>query len=802
MGSPSRRRFIILALIAAALIAVAYRQPWKVDTASRSPAIRPAADSNDSASAAAKKEQPKPPLDLPHTISLPGSWERQNLFIKPGHWTSLWVEGESTKADYRGVLTSELTGMQGEQLRLAPQRRRLDVVRPVLFPTGDVRIAEQWIFTPNIYDRVYADDAHFANGTRASVGQTESSLRAAGLQLELSSDGASPIDFQTRKPTFTLRHHQSLFVVLAARPTDYRFLGRLQLILATPADDLLPIEQYAHYRFVLADDLRRAPLASHFSGWTTTACLLWDGYDPELLSDEQRRALVDWLHWGGRMIVAGPDSLETLSRSFLGPYLPARSTGTKELDATALAPLNEWTIDAVQPARTRPWRGVQLAVAEHGRTLLGVDDGSAPLVVEREIGRGRIIVTAFRLTQRELTEWPSFDGFVNGCLLGRSPRAWVDDIAHNRKVQRPVWQQKQTTSWYDPREISDVRYAVRDAFTGPSTASRTWVGPGNAAWRDDGAAVTAARRLLQEEAGIVIPSVGIVVTIIGVYLIVLVPLNGLLFYLLGRIEWAWFAAPVISLLFAAAVVRIAELDIGFARSMSEIAVVELQPVYARAHVSRFGAVYNSLGTDYSLASAEPTTIILPFAAADTPNVGPEGVLRLSRLDPSNDASQAKIKLEDFVVESNSTSMYRAEQMLDLGTFKFELLSPDRAKLTNNTELTLEEVRLFGSFTGRADTLAPHASIEIERHTGTEEKKNVVAMTAREQLVDALQLINGDSLRLIAWSTQPVAGLTLAPAPSQQRRTTLVAAHLQYASLVRRRDGNIPVPRPPEETDAP
>ena len=43
--------------------------------------------------------------------------------------------------------------------------------------------------------------------------------------------------------------------------------------------------------------------------------------------------------------------------------------------------------------------------------------------------------------------------------------------------------------------------------------------------------------------------------VLAVYLLVLVPLNGCLFWLMGRIEWAWFAAPIISILGAAAVIR-------------------------------------------------------------------------------------------------------------------------------------------------------------------------------------------------------------------------------------------------------
>lgn len=744
------------------------------------------------------------------------------MFIKPGHWTSIWVEGESNGSDYFGTLSADITGADGQLLPLTPQRRRLDTDRPVVFPDGDKRVAEQWVYTPNYYDRAAGDQSanrqppqmrSFPRRLPANQPQQpqvvggESTLRGASLNLQLARSAGGSVEYRSKKQTFALRNHQSLFVVLAAKPSEYKPFARLQVVRATPADDWLPPDQSAHYRFINADDPLRAPLASHFAGWTTTAFLVWDGYDPQALSEEQKRALVDWLHWGGRMLVVGPSSLEQLNRSFLAPYLPAKSLGSDQLDAEDLAPLDDWTIGTQAPQRVRPWPGVQLQPNDASEAILGGREGAPPLVVERLVGRGRIVVTAFELTEPGLTEWPSFDGFLNGCLLGRSARQWTDlrGRFNGGDVQQPAWRKKPALSWYDPHEISDVRYAARDGSRVEQTPPNALVGPGTAAWRDDGPAAEAARRMLQEEAGIVIPSAGVVVAIIGAYLLVLVPLNGLIFYWIRKVEWAWFAAPLIAVAFAAIVIRIAQLDIGFARSMSEVAIVELQPGYSRAHVSRFGAVYNSLGTDYTLFSDEPTTVMLPFAPAWAQGVGPEGSIRLSRTDAA-EGNASQVRLNDFLVESNSTSMYRVEQMADLGgSIKFEPLSHDRARLTNNTSLSLEDVKLTGSFTGGAPLLAPHSSIEIElgETSDAPQPRNVNAVTpARDELGNAVQALDGTSLRLVAWSTSLVPGLNLEPTPSQQRRKTIVVANLGYAALVRARDANIPTTPPQVDLDAP
>ncbi len=54
--------------------------------------------------------------------------------------------------------------------------------------------------------------------------------------------------------------------------------------------------------------------------------------------------MLDWLHWGGQLILSGPDTLDTLRDSFLAPYLPATSAGARDLQAADLAELsNHWS---------------------------------------------------------------------------------------------------------------------------------------------------------------------------------------------------------------------------------------------------------------------------------------------------------------------------------------------------------------------------------------------------------------------------------------------------------------------------
>ena len=76
---------------------------------------------------------------------------------------------------------------------------------------------------------------------------------------------------------------------------------------------------------------RRPALPAHANQWTSIACVLWDDASPAALEPAQQQAMLDWLHWGGQLILSGPDTLDTLRDSFLAPYLPALRAGARKL---------------------------------------------------------------------------------------------------------------------------------------------------------------------------------------------------------------------------------------------------------------------------------------------------------------------------------------------------------------------------------------------------------------------------------------------------------------------------------------
>ena len=204
-------------------------------------------------------------------------------------------------------------------------------------------------------------------------------------------------------------------------------------------------------------------------------------------------------------------------------------------------------------------------------------------------------------------------------------------------------------------------------------------------WNDSSGASDAARKSLQQAAGVTIPDAQFVLRVLAVYLIVLVPVNLLIFRLLGRMEWAWVAAPVIAIVGAIAVIRLAQLDIGFVRSRTEITVLEMQGGYPRAHLTRYTAFYSSLSSNYSLRFEDTSAMSRPFPPTYSPD----------RVWPVTYRRDRDVELSGFQVASNTTGFVHSEQMYEPGGVVHLVGDgPTNWQVANETELDLHHVGLL------------------------------------------------------------------------------------------------------------
>jgi hypothetical protein len=300
----------------------------------------------------------------------------------------------------------------------------------------------------------------------------------------------------------------------------------------------------------------------------------------------------------------------------------------------------------------------------------------------------------------------------------------------------------------------------------------------------------------------------------------------MVFHALGRVEWAWIAAPLIALAGTLAVVRQAQLDIGFVRSQTEISLLELQGAYPRAHLSRYIALYTSLSTTYNTEFEDGSAVATPFPAFEGGN--PSAPLIGDGTTTIEFEKYDKPRLKGVPVSSATTQFLHSEQMFALpGALRLSHPS------TNSTAWQVENKTGFDLY----DAAVVHRQYEGDKWVydacwlgklanGTSqplsttplviEKNRLLFATERDEAakVDPHKRLNVDGLlqqafrfaatggashdpiqgqreewRLVARIDEPLSGAVTSPAASQTAGGTVVLAHLQLELA------------PPQEPDA-
>lgn len=799
------RQALLLWLLACAVLPIAgcrgclsYFDPW-------SQAAKDSEDEKDKGKDEEEDEKPKEDFTIEQPIILPGDATTPIPVVKPGHWAVAAQQITANKFDFTGQSTTQVVDKNLRPVPFPKTPFYMQSTRPVLLLKTRPKIIESMLLVP----------------------PTNQEVRLNRVLRERAGARITHPDWQglTR-----MAPNQYKFVVLARVPERYGFLKHVDSVRVpydgfSEADDT---EDSLHYRVLLPDISERVPLADNSLAWTATAYLLWDGIDPGLLTPEQQTALIDWLHWGGQLIVNGPDSLDLLAGSFLVDYLPAVSIGSRNITEEDLAPFNRtWLVRSRKsPAKPltieRPWSGVALDIHEEATPLKSTGD----LLVERQVGLGRIVVSAMQLSEREFINWnPHFQSILNACILRRPARKYRKGAFGDATL---VWADYESGKHlYDARMTCGLRYfshdegvdtnyqpaplTFEDTF-GSSAAPAREFDPTNeflggvAAWNDFSPPAMAATDALHEAAGIEVPRASFVIVSVAAYLVVLVPLNWLFFHAIGRLEWAWIAAPLIAVAYTFVVVHWAQLDIGFVHAQTEIGILEIQPEYPRGHLTRYTALYTSLSTTYQLDYENLTTLAAPLGDVKfkmTPG---------SSRDTVQYHKHNTVSLSGVQVSSNSTNMVHSEQMLDLGgTVTLGTSSRGHPQIENRSELELKQVfvikkpdasdtkvpgaPLLGMWVG---DLQPRESRPLALSPIYLEENQVPFGEERDQAeanaLDTLQIENlmllaceparlkaGES-RLIARIEQMMPGQSVSPAASQVRATNLVVAHLEYPAM--------------------
>ncbi len=733
--------------------------------------------------------------------------------VKPGHWVSVQQELTSNEENFYGELAGMTSGRdQNFPLPLPQSHFRFQTNRAVALVKGQKKTFELTYFAPQTTGR--SSQIWMHSNLRSPLGNT-----SRWTQTQIGSK---------------LKPYQTFFVVLSRRAESYGYLKSLHSI-KPPLSEFHLTGIPSDYIVALPTVQRGIPLPSWPLMWTHVSYLIWDDFNANNLTSDQQSAMVDWLHWGGQLIISGPSSLDSLKGSFLEDYLPVTANGTRAMTEEDAADLNTWTVtsliskdrspfqfDAAQPPEI-----IDFVLRDGGQYI----DRTGQLVAEKQVGRGRIVTTSFSLTSRPIINWKSFDNFFNSCIMRRPPRRyaytdedglslnWVRDFGSRSPESEPPSSPAPKPNPSDlpdnlpdrkPSEsllTSKLRFFSRDAAfnasLSPEPNNFDSVGfsygsqSGVAGWNDFSDCSKASRAALNKAAGISVPDRKFVLTALGLYLVVLVPINWAVFRVVGRVEWAWFAVPVLAFAGTYLVVHLAQLDIGFARSRTEVAILETQPNYSRGHLTRYTGLYSSLSTNYSLLFEDESAVSLPFAMRET---RPRLSARDIYFERSSNKDEAS-RLQPFAVNSNSTEMIHSEEFLDIGGgVRLQETAAGAESVVNDTDFAFKHVGMVRRIEGQVQVawignLDPRVEVEPKFETVSDNEwifdewrdpvdspDDTIPLNPLLRLAFAPGRLNEGDVLLTGWCEDQMPGLTIEPSASQNRFRTVLVAHLKYGAL--------------------
>ncbi len=778
-------------------------------------------------------------LELSNLLTLPADSETKILMAKPGHWHQTQQQFKSNREDLQVVALGSVA--RGAELTTLPGTNVVnEFTRRTSFPKGQTKTVDLTFFVP-------------------FSGKQEDPLALVSSRLNFRTELLSvplmtPIlQSPSVMPANELKEHEFQLIAMGPEAMSYDYLAALDAVFWRAEDFMMEERTRSYYVSLVKPAEGKYSFPNTMLAMTAIAVIVWDDISPDDLSAAQQSALVDWVHWGGQLLVSGPSSWSRLQNSFLAPYLPAESASACEFTTGDFAQIsNTWMVsdqalNAVEEPLSiagAPIGGLQFNLGVRGSWL----PGTGKMVAESQVGRGRIVLTSFPLREPRIYRWKYFSSFFSTGLLRRHPRLFRRSTGENPTVAQ-FWASPYDASERDPRMHSNVRILTRDlplsvtasgpledkpelgmggkafdvisdqginapaAERGPGAEAVQWGGRG-AAWNDYSGLSSEALTALKAAAGIELPTRRTILYLLAGYLACLVPLNWLLFRIVGRLEYAWIAAPIMALAGVIVVTKVARLDIGFARRTTEIAVLELHADYPRGHLTQYLALYSSLSTNYAIEFPENDSVALPLGDISRTRSRATAEVRNLR---TNYGLAEGVVLEPLTVYSNSTEMVHAEQVVELdGGLR---LGQQGAKdsglpaLKNETGLDLKavlvvrrtdddelELAWIGDLDSaqaaplnyqlatpeglwknwRSDSVTQPDEPDEEVGAGSENDALWIGGVLKS-LVSKTPLMPGQT-RLFAYTNDRPSGLTVRPAEDQYDGRCVIVAHLSPLNL--------------------
>ncbi len=412
-------------------------------------------------------------------------------------------------------------------------------------------------------------------------------------------------------------------------------------------------------------DVALGDIPERFEGLRSFDLIVLNGVDSSSLSAGQTAALEGWVRQGGRLVVGGGASAAQTAAGLPAALLPIRDLQTFTVDSL---PGLEHFIAALEPER--PIRVPGPFVAASGNPAVQAvtlasqpaSGGDLPLVQEWTLARGHVDFAALDLSGAPFDAW-------NGTLA--------------------FWQTLVTPGAVYPQS-APMDVSARQQFT-------------------SGISYPLSNLPMLD-----LPSIKGLAGLLGLYVLLVGPVNYFVLRRQKRLHLAWVTIPVLTLLFSAASFGLGYALHGTDIFVNKIAIVQLQPS-GKASVSSFVGLFTPSQESYEVQVRTGGLISPlgpysdPWNSAPAPGVGGRSIT-LVQGDPAYVRGQS--------VEQWSMQSFMAEGMqMDFGVIESDLrLEGDRlvGEVRSRANYTLKDVMVvLNNQAARLGELAPGGVAPVE-----------------------------------------------------------------------------------------
>ncbi len=402
---------------------------------------------------------------------------------------------------------------------------------------------------------------------------------------------------------------------------------------------------------VTAAPLTLADIPDRVEGLRSLNALIISENATDNLSGAQRTALKTWVSTGGQLMLMGGNGWGRVREAFDSSFLPFDVLDfTNITDVSNLLPVpgERATLSrSVAMARGQVLQGAQ--ALSYGPVISGT---SNPMLIERRVGGGRVLVSAIDLMAVPVLEWSG------------SNRVWQKLFSFNAGGYNALYAET------NPQLKNGVDYLS----------------------------------FISSVPELQLPDLLPFLLIFGIFILVVSPLNFVVLQRMGRLEWAWITIP-------ASIAICTAITLYFTNSqppgeviINQMSIIQASPGQENAQVRSYAAIFSPEDRRYQVAPEAQegmgASLLLPLNRATTSSSsGPDS--DINRVVVQGDRS----RMDGFPIgqwgaqgfSTEGTLPARPFQMSSALSFQRDSNQPDNAKVVgtirNTTSTTIRNAIL-------------------------------------------------------------------------------------------------------------